>query len=144
MPLVKRSILVPYTPDKMFELVNDIEGYPNFLPWCKATTVHSRSEDEVRASITVAKSGIQQTFTTLNRLQPNKMIEVRLINGPFRHLQGFWQFDGVGENSCQISFDLEFEFSSKLLALTVGPVLEKIAGSFIDAFHQRAKEIYGE
>lgn len=144
MTSIKRSLLVPYTAEEMFELVDNIEQYPNFLPWCQATTVHTRDVDEVRATIVVAKSGIRQSFTTVNRLQKNKMIEVRLVEGPFRHLQGYWLFESVGEKGCQVTFNLEFEFSSKLIGLTVGPVLQKIAESFIDAFHLRAKEIYGK
>jgi ribosome-associated toxin RatA of RatAB toxin-antitoxin module len=144
MTTIKRSLLVTYTPTQMFELVNAIEQYPEFLPWCKSTTVHSRTEEEVRASIVISKKGVQQSFTTLNRLQPNKMIEVRLIEGPFRRLQGYWHFEAVGEEGCQITFNLEFEFTSKLIGFTVGPLLEKVAHSFIDAFHQRAKEVYGK
>lgn len=144
MTTIKRSIWVPYTTAEMYMLVDNIERYPEFLPWCKATAIHSRNANEVQASITVAKGAVQQSFTTLNRLQVSKMIEVRLVKGPFRHLQGYWRFDAADPTGSQITFDLEFEFSSKLIALTVGPVLQKVAESFIDAFHQRAKDIYGD
>ena len=145
MASIKKTALVGYTPAQMFKLVDDIEEYPGFLPWCKSTVVHSRTEDEVKATITVTKSGIQHSFTTLNRLIHPKMIEVRLYEGPFRHLEGFWRFDSImdGEQEgCQVSFDLEFEFSNKFIGLTVGPVLQKIAETFVDAFCQRAKEVY--
>lgn len=146
MTVIKRKITVPYTPAEMFALVDDIERYPEFLPWCRAAVVHSRTADTVHASISVAKGGVHQQFSTLNRLQQNKMIELRLVEGPFRHLHGFWRFDldPNHEGGCIVQLDLEFEFSSKLISITVGPVLEKIAESFIDAFWARAKEIYGD
>ena len=143
MTAINKSALLPYSVAQMFALVNEIEAYPQFLPWCKSTVVHHRTHDEVRASIQIAKGGVQHAFTTLNRLQQDKMIEMRLVEGPFRHLEGFWRFEPVGNEGCRVKFDLEFEFSNKLISLTVGPVLQKIAESFIDAFSERAKEIYG-
>ena len=142
MAIIKRTTEVPYTAAQMFELVDRIEQYPQFLPWCNETTVHSRTEDEVKATIVVAKGGIQQAFSTINRLQPNKMIEVRLLKGPFRHLEGFWLFEAVDPDRCRVSFHLEFEFSNKLIALTVGPLLERVTDSFMEAFCKRAKLCY--
>lgn len=143
MTSIKRSALVPYTSFQMYSLVNDIENYPAFLPWCKSTTVHSRTTGEVKASVQISKGVLQHSFTTLNRLEPNKLIEMKLLEGPFRHLEGFWQFEELGEKGCQIIFDLEFEFSNKFLAMSIGPVLQKVAEGFVDAFCQRAKEMYG-
>ncbi len=143
MTVIKKSTLVSYTPVQMFELVDRIEDYPRFLPWCRETTVYSRSDNEVRAAIVVAKGAIQHSFTTINRLQQGKMIEVRLLEGPFRHLEGFWQFEAIESGGCRVNFNLEFEFSNKLINLTSGPILQKIAESFIEAFCQRAKEVYG-
>lgn len=143
MTIIKKSALVPYTPAQMFKLVDAIEAYPEFLPWCKSTVVHSRANYEVKASIFFMKGGIQQSFTTLNRLLPDEQIEVRLVQGPFRHLEGAWRFDAVGEAGCRVSFDLEFEFSSKLISLTVGPVIQKAIESYVEAFCQQAKAIYG-
>ena len=97
----------------MYDLVNDIEAYPLFLPWCRSTTVHSRSDDEVRATIEIAKGRLQKSFTTLNRLQRNKMMEVRLLEGPFRRLDGFWRFDALSEDACKVSLDLEFEIAGE-------------------------------
>lgn len=143
MTVIKKSALVPYTPAQMFKLVDAIEEYPEFLPWCKSTVVHSRQGDEVKASIYFMKGGIQQSFTTLNRLLQDQLIEVRLVHGPFRYLEGTWRFEAVGEPGCRVSFDLEFEFSSKLISLTVGPVMQKAIESYIEAFCQQAKVIYG-
>jgi len=128
----------------MYALVDDIIAYPNFLPWCKSSRVWHRDEDEVKASIELARGGIQKTFTTCNRLQKDKMIEVRLVEGPFKHLQGFWRFDELNETSCKVSLDMEYEFSSKILKITVGPVFNQITNTLLDAFVKRAVEIYGK
>ncbi len=143
MPDIKKTAIVTHTPAEMFKLVNDIEAYPAFIPWCRAAQVLSRNEDEIRAMLTFARSGIEKSFTTSNRLQPNKMIELSLVDGPFRHLRGFWQFDNLADNTCQVSLDLEFEFSNKLLGLAFGPVFTQVANALVDAFHKRADEIYG-
>ena len=147
MPVVNRHALVPYSAAEMFALVDDVESYPQFLPWCKSATVWSRDDDEVRASVELAKGAIQKSFTTLNRLQHNKMIEMRLIEGPFHHLEGFWRFDGLGEreaSACKVMLDLEYEFSNALLAMTVGPVFNQVANKLVDAFCQRAEAVYGK
>lgn len=143
MKTIKKSVLMPYTPAQMFKLVDAIEQYPEFLPWCKSTTVHSRTTNEVKASVYFMKGGIQQSFTTLNSLLQDEQIEMRLIQGPFRHLEGLWRFEAIGETGCRVSFDLELEFSSKLISLTVGPVIQKGIESYIEAFCERAKVIYG-
>ncbi len=144
MPVVSKSALVPHTSAQMYALVDDIIAYPNFLPWCKSSRVWHRDEDEVKASIELARGGIQKTFTTCNRLQKDKMIEVRLVEGPFKHLQGFWRFDELNETSCKVSLDMEYEFSSKILKITVGPVFNQITNTLLDAFVKRAVEIYGK
>jgi ribosome-associated toxin RatA of RatAB toxin-antitoxin module len=146
MPVVNRNALVPYSPAEMFALVDDIESYPQFLPWCRSATVLTRGDDEVRASLELAKGAIQKSFTTLNRNQKNKMIEMRLVEGPFRQLEGFWRFNPLGETqeACKVSLDLEYEFSNGLLAMTVGPVFNQIANKLVDAFSQRAVTVYGK
>lgn len=143
---ISKSALVPYTPAEMFALVSDIEAYPQFLPWCRSATVTARSGDgdEVRATIELSKGGVEKAFTTCNRHQANKMIEMRLVEGPFRRLDGFWRFDALGESACKVSFDLDFEFSSRMLGLVVGPVFNQIANSLVDSFHRRAAEVYGK
>jgi len=143
--LISRNALVHYSVEEMYALVNDIETYATFLPWCRSTEIISRNEQEVQASIEIAKGALNKSFTTLNRLQKNKMIEMRLVEGPFKQLQGYWRFDSLKNNSAsKISLDLEFEFESKLLALAVGPVFNQIANSMVDAFCKRAVEVYGE
>lgn len=144
MPIVNKSALLPYSAAEMYMLVNDIEAYPTFLPWCKSSTIISVSADEIKACLDLSRSGINKSFTTCNRLQKDKMIEMRLVDGPFRHLEGFWRFEGLNETSCKVMFDMEFEFSSRILGLTVGPVFSQITNSLVDAFSKRAVEVYGK
>ena len=145
MPLISRKALVQYSAEEMYQLVSDVETYPQFLPWCRSTRLISKSEDEVRASIEIYKGKLNKSFTTLNRHQKNKMIEMRLLEGPFRHLEGFWRFDALkNDMGCKVSLDLDFEFDSKLIAMMVGPVFSQIANSLVDSFCKRAVEIYGE
>ena len=136
---------MPYSVEEMYTLVDDIESYADFLPWCRSTEVLSRTDDEVRASIEIAKGALHKSFTTLNRVQKNKVIEMRLVSGPFKRLEGFWRFDVLKEgDASKISLDLEFEFESKLIAMAVGPVFNQIANTMVDAFCKRAAEVYGE
>jgi len=143
MAIINRSALVRYSASQMFALVDDIQAYPEFLPWCKTATELSRDEDEVRATLELSRAGIHKTFSTCNRLQPGKMIEMRLLEGPFRHLEGFWRFERLGDEACKVSLDLEFEFSNKILEVTLGPVFNQIANSLVDAFCERAVTSYG-
>ena len=135
---------MPYSAADMFALVDDVDAYHRFLPWCRSSKVLARNGDEVQATIELAKGPINRSFTTLNRLQTDKMIEVRLIEGPFRRLEGFWRFDSLEAGACKVSLDLEFEFSNKLVEAAIGPVFQQIAASLVDAFVKRAGEIYGK
>ncbi len=144
MPVVNKSALVPYTAEEMYALVDDIESYPDFLPWCRSAREWERSEDEVRASIELAKGAVRKTFTTHNRLQKGKMIEMRLVEGPFHHLEGFWRFEPLADQACKVTLDLEYEFSNPLLKMTIGPVFNQITNTLVDAFCARAVEIYGK
>ncbi len=143
MTLIQKSALVPYTPAQMFALVDDIEAYPEFLPWCKSARVLSRTEDEVRATLELSKGGVEKSFTTCNRNQKNKMIEMRLVEGPFKRLEGFWRFDALGDAGCKVTLDLEFEFAGRVLAMVVGPVFSQVANSLVDSFQKRAVDVYG-
>lgn len=142
MAVIKKSKLVPYSCEQMYTLVNDIESYSEFLPYFSKSIVHHRDEDEVKATLVISAAGMEKSFTTHNRLQTNKMIEMRLVEGPFSHLEGFWRFDDSPEG-CLVSFDLEFTFSSKMLAMIVGPVFEQVSDKMIDAFSGRAKVLFG-
>lgn len=142
--LIQKSALVAYTPAEMFALVSDIEAYPEFLPWCRSARVTWRGVDELKASIEMAKGSLQKAFTTHNRHQHNKMIEMRLVEGPFKRLEGFWRFDPLGEQACKVSLDLEFEFASRMLGMMIGPMFGQIANTLVDSFQQRAVQVYGK
>lgn len=144
MPDVNKSALVPYSAKEMYDLVADIPGYPVFLPWCGDSEILSINGDEVRARIDLAYKGIHKSFTTINRNQTDKMIEMRLQEGPFKHLEGFWRFERLREDACKILLDLNYEFSGKILQMTVGPVFNEVANRLVDAFCQRAVEVYGK
>ncbi|AWN75454.1 type II toxin-antitoxin system RatA family toxin [Legionella anisa] len=143
MPIVKKSRTVNYTCEQMYSLVNEVERYAEFLPYCTESLVHHRDEDEVQATLVIGAAGMSKSFTTRNRLQINKMIEIRLVDGPFSHLEGFWRFDEVDEG-CTVSFDLEFEFAGRMFSMLLGPVFEQVTDKMVDSFCERAKAIYGE
>lgn len=143
MTVISRSAIVPYTTMQMFQLVDKVEDYPHFLPWCHASEVTFRNDNEVKATLILLKGGIRKSFATHNFTQSGKMIEIRLLSGPFRHLHGFWRFDPLSDTHSKIALDLEFEFSSKLISLALNPIFNQIGDTLVDAFHQRAKTIYG-
>jgi ribosome-associated toxin RatA of RatAB toxin-antitoxin module len=142
MTVVNRARETAFTCQQMYALVDDIERYHEFLPYFSRGVVHHRDEDEVQATLEVTASGMSKSFTTRNRLQANKMIELRLVDGPFKHLEGFWRFDPTEKGSL-ITFDLEFEFSGQMLSMFLGPVFEQVTNKMLDAFCDRAEEIYG-
>lgn len=140
---VSRSALVPYAASKMYALVADVEKYPGFLPWCRNARVRAPGEETVEASLEIGRGPIRKTFTTRNVMIRDSRIDIGLIDGPFKHLQGCWQFmtlDGAGS---RIVLDLEFELSNALLRRTLGPLFSEIANTMVDAFCRRAKELYG-
>ena len=143
MTAIHRSAIVPYSAAQMFELVADIPSYPKFLPWCGGARVVSASGDEVIAAIDIAYGGVHKTFSTRNLLQRNKMMEIRLLEGPFSYLQGFWQFQPLGEQDSKISLDLEFNVANRAVGLVLTPVFSNIANQLVDRFHRRAAELYG-
>ncbi len=142
MTTVRRKREVPYSCAQMYALVNDIENYHEFLPYFSKGVVHSRDADEVKATLVIHAAGMQKSFTTRNRLQADKMIEIRLVDGPFKHLEGFWRFE-PHENGSIVLFDLEFEFSGLLLSAVLGPVFEQVTEKMVDAFCERAKALHG-
>ncbi len=144
MTTINKFALVPYTTREMYGLVRDIEAYPQFLPWCRQAKILSADQDEVRATLWLSKGGVDKAFTTCNRHQSNKMIEIRLVEGPFKHLQGFWRFDSLGDAGCKVSLDIEFEFANRMLSMVVGPVFNQVANSLVDSFQKRAVEVYGK
>lgn len=144
MTTISRNALVAYSASEMYQLVDDIPAYPQFLPWCKASEEMSRDADEVIARLDLSHSGLQKSFTTKNRLQTGKMIEMRLVEGPFKHLQGFWRFEPLGEQASKVSLDIEFEFSNRLVGMAMGPVFSQVTNTLVDAFCKRAEVVHGK
>lgn len=144
MALVEKSVLIEYSAAQMYALVEDVAAYPEFLPWCGDTEILKREGEITRAAITIYFRGIKQRFSTENRAQPQQLIEMSLVEGPFRQLDGSWRFKALGDNACKIEFRLHYEFSSKLLEKIVGPVFHFIASTFVDAFVKRAQQLYGK
>ncbi len=142
MTLIRKDVVVPFTPAQMYTLVDGIEDYADFLPWCSSSEVLSRTEDEVRATLHLSGGGVDKSFTTCNRLQENKMIEVRLISGPFKQLEGFWAFD-PHDDGCQVVLNLEFEVAGGLFGFALNPLFSQVANTLVDAFSDRAKTVYG-
>jgi coenzyme Q-binding protein COQ10 len=141
---IHRSALVPYSGHEMFSLVSDIPSYPQFLPWCGGAQILKQSEDIVEAAITIAYHGVHKTFTTRNLLQQDKMMEIRLVEGPFRYLHGYWRFTSLDAHASKIELDLEFEVANRLVSVVLTPVFSGIANQLVDAFHARAMALYGK
>jgi ribosome-associated toxin RatA of RatAB toxin-antitoxin module len=139
MAIVEKTVLVEHSAERMFALVERVEDYPQFLPWCGGTEVKSRSADLLLATIHIDYHGITQSFTTENTADPPRLIRIRLVNGPFRELDGTWKFTPLGEHGCKIEFHLRYEFSNRILEKFVGPVFHHIANTFVDAFVRRAE-----
>jgi ribosome-associated toxin RatA of RatAB toxin-antitoxin module len=144
MTIIKRSALVSYSARQMFELVNNIEDYPRFLPWCGASRVLASTPEKVEAEIDIVWKGMRKSFTTRNFLHLYDHMEIQLVSGPFRHLEGRWMFTGLNEHGCKISLDMEFEFAGNALDRLFQPIFNYIANSLVEAFCKRAAEIYGE
>lgn len=141
---VQCTSLVPYSPEQMFNLVNRIEEYPEFLLWCTKTEVTKRTETEVVGSITAHKAGITMTFSTVNLLIPGRKMNMRLVEGPFKYLEGDWDFIPLGEGkACKVNLHLKFEFINFLAEKTIRPLIEHIANTFIKGFIERAEKVYG-
>lgn len=143
MPIVNKSALVSYTVEQMYQLVIDVSAYPEFVPWVTNTTVHRHEDDMIEASIEMSKGPVCKSFTTRNRLTPNSGMTLSLVDGPFQHLEGKWSFLPLGEHGCKVILDMDFEFSSRLLSMTVGPVFNEMVNKLMDAFINRAPKIYG-
>lgn len=143
MPRIQRSAVVPYRPEQMFALVDDVDSYPRFLPWCRSAGVLERGDGWVRARIEMAKGALHHAFTTRNTLEPGRRIRIRLEDGPFRRLEGDWHFEPAGDGGCRVSLDLEFELAGRLFSALAGPIFNQIAASLVDSFCRRAREIHG-
>lgn len=139
---VSRTALVHFSAGEMFSLVDDVEHYPEFLPWCSGTEVALRDGARTCATLHINYRGIRQSFSTENRRQFPERMTMHLVEGPFRKLDGEWRFTPLGEGACKIDFELQYEFSSRVLEKLVGPVFGHIAGTMVDAFLKRAEQLH--
>ena len=143
MSTVSRSALVMHTAEQMYNLVVDVESYPAFLPWCQSTQILSDEGDVIEASLNLAKGSLGYEFATRNRMVRNESIEMQLLKGPFSYLHGVWTFKALGDEGCKVALDLEFELSNPILQATVGAVFGQAMNKMVEAFCQRADELYG-
>ena len=143
MKRIARSAIVEHSAERMFALVDDIESYPGFLPWCRAAKVDQRTEGRVEATLSVGMRGLKQTFSTRNELHPPEAMDMRLLKGPFRHFSAAWRFTPLGSRACQIEYSMRYQFASRTLARLLEPLFDQIADTMVDAFTRRADEIHG-
>lgn len=140
---IERSARVPHTAAQMFDLVNDVESYPKFLHWCRGATIMHREGDVVEAELDIGISGIHKSFRTRNTLRPPSEIEIELVSGPFRHLDGKWRFEDLDAGGSEVSLVLEFEVAMSPLSMIFSTVFEELARSQMNAFIERARHVYG-
>jgi ribosome-associated toxin RatA of RatAB toxin-antitoxin module len=140
---VHKSVLVPYSAQQMFNLVERVEDYPKFLPWCGGARILQQTTEETLAQIDIDYGGVRTHFTTANQNQPPDRIVISLRDGPFRRLDGIWQFRALSDSACKVEFELSYEFATSVLERLIGPVFGRIADSFIDAFVKRAAAVHG-
>ncbi len=139
---IRRSAILPYPPSFMYTLVNDVEAYPQFLPWCGDAKILARAPDSMDASILIERAGLSQWFTTRNRLVADESIEMELLDGPFERLHGRWRFDSLADAGCKVELVLSFEMKRGLASAIIAPAFRKIANTLVDSFCERAKELH--
>jgi ribosome-associated toxin RatA of RatAB toxin-antitoxin module len=140
---IKRTALVPHPPELMFALINDVERYPEFVPWCTRAHVDARSEREIVATLAVRRGPLRTEFTTRNELDPHRAIRLHLVRGPFSLLEGQWLLTPIGTTGCRVELSLRFAFASAVSGALFEPVFEHTAASLLDAFAARARALHG-
>ncbi|WP_263771485.1 type II toxin-antitoxin system RatA family toxin [Propionivibrio soli] len=144
MALVEKSVLIARSAEQMFDLVDNVEDYPEFLPWCSDTRVDFRDVTKTVATLHISFLSVKSHFTTENLKERPLRMSLRLVDGPFRRLEGSWLFRPLAENACKVEFKLSYEFSSRVFERIIGPVFGQITTTFVDAFVKRADEVYGD
>jgi len=139
---IKRTALVTFTPSQMFDLVVDVERYCEFLPWVAGAEVHEKNERDLVASMTMERGGVRQTFTTRNEMQRPDWMTLRLVNGPFKVLEGHWTFTAIGTAGTRIVLEMKFEFANPIASMLFGRAFEQSVGELVEAFVVRAKKMY--
>ena len=143
MATIQRSALLPYPAAQLFDLVNDIEAYPDYLDGCVGAEILWREDNLLEARLDLARGGLRQSFTTRNRAVAGQRIELELVRGPFADFSGRWLFQDLGDKACKLSLDLEFSFRSQLLSAAAARLIERVTGNLVDALTQRARQLYG-
>ena len=142
MPQISRTALVPFSVEQMYQLVNDVKSYPQFIPGCTGSRVLEAGPTQMTPAVDVSTAGISKTFTTRNTLTDNQSILMHLVDGPFKKLMGGWKFTPLSADACRIEFHLDFEFTNKLIELAFGRIFKELAANMVQAFTVRAKEVY--
>ena len=140
---ITRSAIVEYSAPELYALVENIEAYPEFLPWCVSTRVLERAPGRTRATLQIGMKGARRCMTTDNRNRPGEAIDMHLVEGPFRHFSAGWRFTPLGQHAAKIEFEMAYEFESATLARVLQPLFQHIANTMVDAFSRRAKAFYG-
>lgn len=143
MSVVARSALVSHSAQEMAALVSEIESYPKFLPWCDKAQVSERAQGRTVATLRINFRGLKEEFTTENRDRPDGCIDMKLVSGPFRSLEGSWRFTALSERACKVELNLRYEFANALLDKLIGAVFDEIANSLVDAFSRQADRQFG-
>ena len=141
---INKSVLLPYQAQQMYALVERIEDYPRFLPWCSGAQVERDDPEVVVATVRIDYLGLKQSFTTRNHNTPGERISLELVDGPFTQLDGLWQFEDIGPSGCKVQFALDYTMRSGILGRALAPVFGKITGTMVDAFVQEAYRRYGD
>jgi ribosome-associated toxin RatA of RatAB toxin-antitoxin module len=143
MPRVHRSALLPYPPEKLFALVDDVSAYPEFVPWCVKAEVLAEDDDEMIAALTLRRGPVSERFVTRNTRRFPERIELDLDQGPFRHLHGTWRFLPLGDAGCKVELEMDFELSHRIWQRMFGALFSRVVDSLVDAFRERARRLYG-
>lgn len=143
MPKIARSTLVMFPAHAMYELVVDIESYPDFLPWCEEAKILKKENETVEAALVIAKGGIRQVFSTKNSMKYGEQVQMNLLEGPFSSLTGIWRFKPLGSEGCKVSLEMDFEVANTLLKATLTPLFGQVMNTMVDAFSTRAERLYG-
>lgn len=140
---VKRNAMVPYSPQEMYALVENVDAYREFLPWCGGSAVLERRGEITVARVDIDFKGLRKSFVTENTNEPGSRIEINLKEGPFRVLRGVWRFESLAASATRVSLDLDFEFSGAMVDRLLGPLFKNISASMVDSFVKRAEQVYG-
>jgi len=143
MAIVEKSVLIGHSAATMYDLVADCETYPQFLPWCSATEVKMIGANKAAATLHINYHGLRLHFTTENEMERGALIDMKLVHGPFKHLDGYWRFVPLSDQACKIEFRLSYELAGKLMEKIAGPVFNHIANTLVEVFVKRAATLYG-